>query len=131
MKDEPLGQIDILKSTSNFEDIAAALNIDVHELREQHYGFHSVEENHVKCSGGKHFLMTLEQAGIFAYTDEYWLREGRKEMNERIYDYTKWSLPVLSLIISLFALYISLSSKQQPLKKAPIQQKQVDSIRQK
>jgi hypothetical protein len=108
IKDEPLANIDLTKSRTNFIDLAQALKIDVKTLAEDHYGLHQLDEGHVCCSGGKHFEMSIDESGIFAYTDRYWLREGRKEMNERIYDYTKWSLPILSLVISILALYISL-----------------------
>ncbi len=39
----------------------------------------------------------LKREGISGVLDEYWLREGEKEANERIYDKTKWLVPVIAL----------------------------------
>ena len=113
IKNEPLGNIELAKSKCLFKDMAADLKIDALLLREHHHGFHALQYDHVKCEGGKEFYIRLTEAGAFAYTDEYWLREGKKELNERIYDRTKWIVPILSLIIAIgSAIYTYIETSQ-------------------
>lgn len=49
----------------------------------------------------------LKREGISGVLDEYWLREGEKEANERIYDKTKWLVPVIALAITAGSLLFS------------------------
>jgi hypothetical protein len=106
IKDEPIHEIDLNKSTTGFKKMATDLEIDPYLLREYHHGFHGFEKDHVQCA--KHTGdISITEAGIRACLDGFWKREGERELNERIYDTTKWIIPVLALIVTLFSVFYS------------------------
>jgi hypothetical protein len=108
---DQLENVEITKSRTRFREVAEALKIDPFLLKEYHHALHinSIDQ-HVKCEGGEEYWIRLTEAGVFAYTDDYWLREGEKERNERIYDKIKWKLPIISLILSIIATVVSVVS---------------------
>ena len=111
IKYEPLHNIDLNKSKSSFEEIAKYLNVDVIYLRECHQGLHTFDKDHVGCSNvNDTFFIGITDAGMSAYLDNYWLREGQKELNERIYDKTKWVVHLLALLITFISLLYSVST---------------------
>ena len=110
IKYEPLHHIQLEKSKSSFVEMANILKVDAMYLRECHQGFHNFDKDHVQCfNEGDNFIIGITEQGIFAYLDNYWLREGQKELNERIYDKTKWVVPLLALLVTFISLLYSAS----------------------
>ncbi len=111
IKFEPLHNINLLKSKSSFVEMANNLKLDAMYLRECHQGFHTFEKDHVACfNEGDNFIIGITEPGINAYLDNYWIREGHKELNERIYEKTKWSVPLIALIITVLSLLYSVNT---------------------
>jgi hypothetical protein len=54
----------------------------------------------------------LEKNGYAAAIDEFWLREGEKELNEKIYDKAKWFVPLVAVIITAASLIFSVYTVQ-------------------
>jgi len=65
--------------------------------------------------------------GEYAYRDSYYLMENRKDFNETIDSYTKWIIPLFSLIISILAIYFSTNTTQNT-KNIPEQYKTIDTM---
>jgi hypothetical protein len=87
---------------------------------------HAIPDKHAICVHKENVHgMMLQRDGFEIAIDEYWLREGQKELNERIYDKTKWLIPVIALIITVGSLYYSISSVIDTQNKVSQQQKQV------
>lgn len=108
IKYEPLHRIELEKSKSSFVEMANHLKLDAMYLRECHQGFHTFDNDHVKCfNDGDNFIIGITDAGINAYLDNYWIREGHKELNERIFEKTKWAVPLLALVITILSLLYS------------------------
>ena len=111
LKDEPLHRTNLKASWTNFNEIASHLKINAALLKEYHQAFHSFEKDYVACkSSNGWFLIAIQEAGVAAYLDEYFLREGEKEVNERIYDKVKWIVPIVALY---FSKYTFLNSSDQ------------------
>ncbi len=92
-----------LSSTvSTLDEIAKGIGCEYDEFFRQHHAVNHGE--HAKCITyhGEHCMMLCKE-GISAVLDEYWLREGIKERNERIYDKTKWVVPVISAVIAIIS----------------------------
>lgn len=131
IKNEPLHHTDLRKSWSNFNDIATHLKIDAKTLKEYHEGFHFVDKEHVACkSSNGHFLIGIEEAGVAAYLDDYWLREGEKELNERIYDKVKWMIPIAALLITAFSLAFTVYTIQRTRNKVELIESRLNTLEQ-
>jgi len=114
IKYEPLHRVELEKSKSSFVEMANHLKVDAMYLRECHQGFHTFDNEHVKCFNEyDNFIIGITDAGIYAYLDSYWKREGQKELNERIYDKTKWAVPIFALLITLLSLIYSVNTVRQ------------------
>ncbi len=116
IKDEPLHKTDLMKSKSSFKEMADVLKIDARLLREYHQAFHGFkdDEDHVKCFNEKNeFFIGIQEPGIRAFLDDYWISEGEKDLNERIYNKTKWIVPVFALIVTVFSLWYSTKTVKQ------------------
>ena len=48
-----------------------------------------------------------------AAIDKYWIREGRKDENERIHDRTKWIVPIIALIITIISIFYTMIKSAQ------------------
>lgn len=113
VKHEPLHNQDLRKSETDFGEMALDLNVDPFDLREYHEGFHNFDDEgneHVicDCDEGGVRKMYIKSKGMMAYLDKHWLKEGIKDQNERIYDTTKWLIPVVALLVTAFALIYSI-----------------------
>ena len=72
------------------------------------YQFALLQNNHIRLTQmGEKFYVNIEEKGYAAFIDEYWLREGYKECNERIYNKTKWIILLLVVIMSAATLIFS------------------------
>lgn len=121
IKNEPLHEVDLKKSKSSFKEMADFLSIDPKLLREYHQAFHGFDdkEDHVKCFNERgEYVIGIDEPGIRAYLDDYWINEGEKDLNERIYNKTKWIVPVFALIITIVSLSISITTIKQTQRKA-------------
>jgi len=88
---------------STLEEIAKGIGCTIEEVIKYHHG---IPDSQAKCGfeGNNTHMMYLNRSGIDAVIDEYWLREGQKEINEKIYDKTKWSIPVISVLVTFASL---------------------------
>ena len=130
LKDEPPHNVTLSKSKSSFNKMAKDLNIDPKTLKEYHHGFHLSPkgENHVECTTeGGEYMIAIKEPGVQAFHDEYWLSQGHKELNERIYDKTKWILPVAAIIISVLSVLITKCQGPKEVKLQKLQQR-LDSV---
>lgn len=91
----------LLESATSVEQLATELDETVEEILTAHHGL----TKHItcNCSSGKH-IITLNADGIDAYIDEYWLREGQKDLNDKFYDRIKWIVPVAVLLVTSISL---------------------------
>ncbi len=128
IKDEPLHRTDLKRSKSSFKEMADFLKIDARLLKEYHQSFHGFDdkEDHVKCfEEGGEYIIGIDEPGIRAYLDDYWINEGEKDLNERIYNKTKWVIPIIALIITAASLMYSIYSIRQTQKKVQKLEKQL------
>lgn len=128
IKDEPLHEVDLKKSKSSFKEMADFLSIDPKLLREYHQSFHGFDdkEDHVKCFNERgEYIIGIDEPGIRAYLDDYWINEGEKDLNERIYNKTKWVVPLIALVITAISLGYSVYSIRQTQQKVQILEKQL------
>jgi hypothetical protein len=103
-------KMDLSESTTTMRQLATALKINHQDVRKWHMSLHVPEDEHVECDcESKEFVMSITEAGMIAYLDDYWLREGEKDLNDRIYNVSRWALPLAALLISILALVIALS----------------------
>jgi len=125
IKYEPLHKVELPKSKSSFVEMANHLKVDAIYLRECHQGFHTFDNDHVQCfNEGDNFIIGITDAGINAFLDNYWLREGQKELNERIYDKTKWTVPLFALLVTLLSLlYSAYTIRQTRIKVEQLEEK--------
>ena len=128
IKDEPLHEVDLKKSKSSFKEMADFLSIEPKLLREYHQSFHGFDdkEDHVKCFNERgEYVIGIDEPGIRAYLDDYWINEGEKDLNERIYNKTKWVVPLIALVITAISLGYSVYSIRQTQQKVQILEKQL------
>jgi hypothetical protein len=132
IKETPLNhQMDLNKTEMEFKQLALQLKIDELKLLEYHEGLHGFpkDEQHVIC---KHLngicRIYLDEPGIRAYLDEYWLRAGRLEVNERIYDRTKWLVPIIALLVTIGTIIFSNSTIRQLKNKQQQLQGQINGL---
>ncbi len=110
IESQPIHKTDLNESKSVVEDIAGVLKISPRELKKWHMSFHDFPEKngHVLCfSENGCYMMGNTESGIIAYLDDFWLREGRKDLNDKIYNVSKWVFPILTFIISVLAILVS------------------------
>lgn len=91
------------------KDVSNATGIDYDLIIKYHHG---IPDDQAMChnpENGDHMIY-LKRNGIDAAIEEYWLREGQKELNERIYDKTKWVVPVFALIATIGSLLYTVST---------------------
>ncbi len=97
--DKPLGSIEIAKRTGiPIKDIHF-----YHELLK--------ESNEITCceNNGQH-LMTLKEAGTYAYLRNKHLKEGNAEVVDRLYNPVKIILPIFTFLLSVFVIYLNWST---------------------
>jgi hypothetical protein len=111
---------------STLNEISEKLKIPIEEITLFHHAFK--EEATCTQKNGMH-SMELTEKGIDYVVDEYWLREGEKELNERIYDKTKWSIPVLALILTVVSLIITTCTVVRTNKKVKSIEEELQNIR--
>lgn len=80
---------DLNLSNMPLVELAKELDIDWPLLQKYHYEMHNYHQ--IKCfnKGDKHYI-GLEEDGLFAFHDEFWLNEGEKEERQIIEDAAKW-----------------------------------------
>ena len=93
-------------SHTSMAELAKTLKLSFSEVYEYHHAM--MQLNQVKCTplGGKYYL-ELEENGYAALVDEYWIRQGERELNEKIYDKVKWLVPVIALVVTAGSLIFS------------------------
>lgn len=108
-------EIDLNLSHTSLYDLAQKLKITYAEAYDYHFALS--QHNHIKSVvlGGKHYV-ALQESGYAAAIDEFWLREGQRELNEKVYNKTHWMVPVLALVISVASLLFSVYILQQTKK---------------
>lgn len=104
---KPGEEKDLNLSHTSLHDLAQKLKISFQEAFDYHHALH--QHNHINSTmhGGKYYI-ALEKDGYAAAIDEFWLREGERELNEKIYDKAKWLVPLSALIITSASLIFSI-----------------------
>jgi len=109
-----LHKTELTKSITSVEEISTYLNITPIEFKKYHMSFHSFAKDldHVQCFATHNkYTIGITEAGIIAYLDDYWIKEGQKELNDKVYNVTKWALPIVTFLISLAALILSIAKR--------------------
>ena len=108
----PPEEKDLNLSHTSLYDLAQKLKTSFGEIYDYHHAL--CQHSHIKTIllGGKHYVV-LDEKGYAAVIDEFWLREGERELNEKIYDKTKWMVPLLALLITAASLIFSIYTIQQ------------------
>lgn len=123
--------INLNDSNIPFQEVIDAIGVPFEKAYKYHHAFHIKDEEHVKCSTHKGIQhIGILENGIAAAIDEYWLREGQKELNERIYDKTKWIVPVIALIVTIGSILYSAIKVQGMQGKVNKVQEELKSIQQ-
>ena len=113
-------------SATSVEELATTLNLTVEEILTAHHGL----TKHINCNcASGHHIISISADGIDAYIDNFWLREGQKDLNERIYDRTKWTIPVIALIVTIGSLVYSTYKTDKALKKVDKLQNDFDNLK--
>ena len=102
---------DLNLSHTSLHDLAQRLKISFREVLEYHHALHQLNHINSTIHGGKYYIV-LEKNGYAAAIDEFWLREGEKELNEKIYDKAKWFVPLVAVIITAASLIFSVYTVQ-------------------
>ena len=100
----------LAKSLTVVDDLAPILGISTQDFKKYHMSFHDFEKekNHVICSAPNTcYTIGITEPGVIAYLDDYWIKEGRKDLNDTIYNVAKWLMPIISIGISFIALWFS------------------------
>ena len=113
-------------SATSVEELALTLKLTVEEILTSHHGL--TKHINCNCKSGQH-IISISTDGIDAYIDSYWLREGQKDLNERIYDRIKWTIPVIALIVTIGSLTYSAYKTEKALKKVDKLQRDFDSLK--
>ncbi len=109
----PAHKIDLDKSNVSYEDVCSGLGVTEDEFYKAHVAMHYAEHNQLLCTTKeREAYVGLLEPGLAAYMDEYWLKQGRKELNERLYDKTKWIIPFLALIATVGSIVYSATKVQ-------------------
>ena len=97
------------------KDLANELGVTVYRIREACAKMMISKEVQFKNFGRGEELFAGEN-GFPAYAERKYIKEGRKEFNDTIFNITKWLAPSLSLVISIIALSLSIIAIMQKLK---------------
>lgn len=92
---------------TNIRDVATSIQYPYREVYKYHHIMH-YNDPQIRCEASqnnKHHFIILEEAGLAAYADEYWLNMGRKEKLEE--NSIKASLTVNRLIWFTFLIAVS------------------------
>ena len=109
LEDEPLHNTNLSKSKTDLKIISESLKLPADEIRKYHMAFHSFEKDHVQCTSMNNTsIIEITEAGVIALFDEFWIKEGKKDLHDSIYNITRWILPVFSFLLSLIAIIISI-----------------------
>ncbi len=116
--------------TSNVE-IAKLTGIPIHDIDTYHELLH--EEGEVDCCFDQKGLheMLITSKGRQSFIDKKFLKEGRKEFWDGLYDPLKIILPVISILVAAVALYLnSLSASRVDNLKSQVEELslQLDSL---
>ena len=124
--------INLNDTNTPFQEVIDVIGVPFEKAYKYHHALHIKDEEHVLCSthNGIQYIGIMEN-GIAAAIDEYWLREGQKELNERIYDKTKWIVPVVALIVTIGSILYSAIKVQGVQEKVNKVQEELKNIQQK
>ena len=117
-------------SHTSLNDLAKKLKVPFQEVYNYHHAMKQLNQVQYIQLGGKHYLR-LEEDGHTAMIEEYWLREGERELNERIYDKTKWLVPVIVLILTIGSIIYSANKAQAALQQVHALQLEVERLQSK
>jgi hypothetical protein len=105
--------VNLNDTNMSFHLVCEKICVPYEKAFKYHHALHVKGEEHVLCTvkDGIPYIGLLEN-GVAAAIDEYWLREGQKELNERVYDKTKWIVPVIALIVTVASVLYSATQVQ-------------------
>lgn len=96
----------LANTKTSLTDVAIAINESYEDVFMAHHG---IPDEQMICVPDQdyHYVM-LVRDGIPSVIDDFWIREGQQEVNDRIYDKTKWLVPVIALVITAASLIYSI-----------------------
>jgi hypothetical protein len=123
---------------ADIKHLAKEINIPLDEVSAFHHALHN--ENQVTCrKSGNNSIISLEENGLHAFIDEYWLRQGEKETLERrqtesVIATNKMTIIniVITIIFSIIVTTIQVCSYNRETKKEyrEVRQLKADSLKQ-
>lgn len=113
-------------SATSVEQLAVELNTTVEEILTAHHGL--TKHIDCNCASGKH-IITLNTDGIDAFIDDYWIREGQKDLNDKFYDRIKWIAPIAALIVTITALGYNAYKTDKVLKKVGLIETELEKLK--
>lgn len=81
--------------------IATDTNIPIKEIHNCQYLMVEKGEIIISNNDGQS-IMTLQQNGITSYVDKRYIKEGKKERWDAIYDWSRIIIPLLALLLSIY-----------------------------
>ena len=119
---------DLNLSHTSLHEIAKKLKVSDQEVYDHQYVMRQHHQIKSTLLGGKYYFV-LEENGYAAYIDSFWLREGERELNERIYEKMKWLTPLVALLITSAALIISIYLLQQNIAKVQALKLELETLK--
>lgn len=116
-------------SRSSLDEIARMTGYNYDEVWTAHHGIPE-DLAFCTCEVKNEHCMELAIDGIAAAIDNYWIRQGEIELNERIYDKTKWIAPIATLIIAIASLIYTILSISHTQKKLILLEKEILQLKQ-
>jgi len=95
--------------------IATDTNIPIRDIHNCQYLLVERGEIIITNNDGQS-MMTLQQNGITAYVDKKYLKEGKKNRWDAIYDWSRIIIPLLALLLSLYNYFANNSNNSRILK---------------
>ena len=116
------------KTKTSLNDIAFEINEEISDVILYHHG---IPDNQAVCdtSSKTSHQMILQRDGIDCVIDEYWLSLGEKDLNERIYDKTKWFVPLFALSVTGATLMYNIINVQKIKNKVELLEKEIRQLK--
>ena len=119
--------IDFREWAMPVEELCTLAKITDKEYRKINSLLFSRGEIKITAINNKEHIYIL-QPGLTALNDESYLKEGAKKFHDSIYDVTKWSIPVLLFIITIYTTFVNVKLNKDNKQRIEQIKSQVDSL---
>lgn len=92
-------------------ELIQILGVSEYEFRRANTTLSHLSEIEYRLNGEGNEVISLQPAGLVAFEERKYLKQRYEERNEMIHSFTKWTIPVISLILSCAALWFSCNGK--------------------